>query len=186
MSKFARSKKARDTAYLTFATPHSQRAGSGSAGTIDKDIGISPITRWFAFVLNNDEAVSIPSSPAVGMVFDCALPPGTLIMDAMVRLDEAFDGTGNNDVDIGDVNDGDGWADGLDFTTAVTTDAVWFRDVSAGYMAYSDIVKGTSGPQYYPDGGTIRVLVGTADDMTVGKAILFLKTISYNELQGAE
>jgi hypothetical protein len=184
MSKYARSNSGRDTVYQQFHTPHSARAGLNSDSIIDADTGKSPISRWLAFVLSFDEAVSVPT---VGMVYDCQLPPNTLVLSAMVRKDTAFVGTGTDDVDVGDTDDPNGWLDGIDLSAALTTAGVpvWLRDVDAGYMAYSDIVKGTSGPQYYP-AGVIRVIAGSADDFTAGEAILFLETISYNEAINAE
>jgi hypothetical protein len=185
MSKFARSKEGRDTVYMQFHTPHSARGGENSLGVIDKDTGQSPIARWLTYALSFDEAVSVPT---VGMVYDCEIPPGTLIESARIRVDTAFVGTGTNDVDVGDPSQTDGWIDGVDLSAALTTAGipVWFRDVSTDYMVYSDIVLGTSGPQLYYNGGTIRVLIATADDLTAGEAVLQFLTNSYCEPINAE
>jgi len=185
MSKFARSKKGRDTVYVQFHTPHSARGGENSAGVTDADNGQSPISRWLSYALSYDEAVSVPT---VGMVFDCPIPPNTLVDEARVRVDTPYVGTGTNDVDIGDSDQSDGWIDGADFSAALaaTGRPYFYNDVNATYMAYTDIVKGTSGPQFYHEGGTVRVIIASADDLTAGEAILFLRTMSYCEPINAE
>jgi len=185
MSKFARSKEGRDTVYLQFHTPHSARGGDNSLGVIDKDTGQSPIARWLTYALSYDEAVSVQT---VGMVFDCEIPPGTLVEAARVRVDTPYVGTGTDDVNVGDSDDEDGWLDGADLSAALaaTGRPYWLNDVSAGYMAYTDIVQGTSGPQFYHEGGTVRVIIASADDMTAGEAILQLLTNSYCEPINAE
>lgn len=185
MSKYARSKTGRDTLYMQFHTPHSARQGLNSDAVTDPDNGQSPIARWLAYALSHDEAVSIQT---VGMVFDCAIPPNTLVESARVRIDTAFVGTGTNDVNVGDSDDEDGWIDGADFSAALAAVGrpYWYNDVSAGYMAYTDIVQGTSGPQFYHEGGTVRVIIASADDLTAGEAVLMLLTNSYCEPIDAE
>ena len=186
MSYFARAKKGLNTLYMQFRTPHSARGGLNSDGVKDADTGQSPITRWLSYALSYDDAVSITA----GWVFDCPIPPGSLVDEARVRVDTPFVGTGTDDVNVGDSDQADGWIDGADFSAALATALTpyWYNDVNATYMAYTDIVKGTSGPQYYHAGGKVRVLIPAAgaDDLTAGEAILFLRTISYCEPLGAE
>jgi hypothetical protein len=189
MSIYARAKKGLNTLYMQFRTPHSARLGSeNSAGVTDADTGQSPIARWLSYALNYSDAVSVPT---VGMVFDCPIPAGSLVELARVRMDVPFTGTvgtGLDDVNIGDSNDEDGWADGLDFTAALATAGVpvYYQDVSAAYMAYVDITQGSAGPQFYFNGGTVRVIVASTDDLLTGNAVLQLLTNSYCEPLGAE
>ncbi len=189
MSIYARAKKGLNTLYMQFRTPHSVRAASeNSAGVQDADTGQSPVARWLSYALNYDDAVSVPT---VGMVFDCTIPAGSLVERARVRLDIPFTGTvgtGLDDVNIGDSDDEDGWADGLDFGAALATAGtpIFYEDVSAGYMAYADITKGSAGAQLYFFGGTVRVIISSTDDLLTGKAVLQLLTNSYCEPLGAE
>lgn len=184
---FARSKKETNTTYLQFQPLKSIRSGLGSGEDVDANTGQSPITRWLAYALSWDDAVSNTADPTL-TEFHLQVPRGSIVLDCLVRLDEEFDGTDTNDVDIGDSDDPNGYADGLDLTTSAATVPIVFRDASAAYIERTtDAVKGTSGPQYYPSGG--RVIVGIATnttDMTQGEAIVFLKTISYCEPALAE
>jgi hypothetical protein len=52
----------------------------------------------------------------------------------------------------------------------------------------ADITQGTSGAQYFQWGGYVEIWPNTniATASTAGKAIVFLKTISYNEDLDAE
>ena len=183
-ARYARAGYVPDTTYVQFRSVKSARGGEGPDGIVDWNTGKSPIARYLTYVIKYDEAVS---EPGVGMVVRCNIPRGTLVRDALVRLDTAFSGTGCSAVDIGDSNDSDGYAVDLDFTTSTASGPVWFRDANAAYVnRASDISQGTSGAQFYKDGGVVTVVLATADDMTAGLALLFLETISYHEDQGAE
>ena len=184
---FARGNAASNTAYFMFQNLKSVRSGLGSGAEVDANTGKSPITRWIACALSWDDAVSNADDNTL-LEFHIRVPEGSIILDCMLRLDEEFDGTDTNDVDIGDSDDADGYADGLDLTTSAATVAILMRDASAAYIERTtDAVKGTSGPQYYPAGG--RIIVGIATNttaMTQGEAVLFLRTISYCEPALAE
>lgn len=181
---FARSKSAPDTYYATFKQVRAQRATADGDAVSDVDTGKSPISRWLTYALQYSDKVSNAAGSA--WVLKCLIPRGSIVLDAIVRLDEAFDGTGADSVEIGDSDQASGYAAALDFTTAVTTDAVIFRDADAVYVnKASDASDGSTGPQYYPDGGVVEVEIATTVP-TQGKALLFLHTISYNEDQAAE
>ena len=165
------------TKYVMFEIQREQRVGLNSGDTYDADLGFSPITRWLAKAFEYDDAISVAGT---GMVVRVPVPRGALVLNVAFLLDEAFDQAGSDAVDAGDGNDADGWADGISLQTSVANGRVCLWDVSAAYNT-GDAVKGTSGPQMYPDGDTIDVIVGTADDGTAGKAILLMRVISYHE-----
>jgi hypothetical protein len=176
-----------DTQYFQFKPVNDARAGLNSTSTVANDNGMSPITRWLSFAFDFDD---LTSTAATGEFIRLDIPRGTLVMDCYVRLDAAFVGGTHNDVNIGDTNDADGYADGLDWSAM--TDATipqFFHDASAAYVAdTADIVQGTSGAQYFQWGGYVEIWPNTniATAATAGRAIVFLKTISYNENLAAE
>ena len=179
--RHVRGKRAPDTAYTTFKTVHSQRSATrdGDPNT-DVDLGSSPITRWLSYAFTFEDGASNTDGR---YTYSFLVPRGSIIMDAMVRLDEEWDGTGS-DVNIGDSSQASGYADALDLTSAITTTPILKRDASAVYVDKdaADIVAGTTSFQIYINGGTVlAVAQGSPINMTQGKAILFLKTLSYHE-----
>jgi hypothetical protein len=185
-----RQKRAPDTEYMTFKTIHSARSVvmDGDLST-DADIGYSPVSRWLGFAIQYSDITSNDAGDA--QIINLSIPRGTLLMDCYVRVDTAWTSEGAADIDIGDSNIVNGYADALDWSAAVGTTPVWHRDADAVYIDIdaADIVQGTTGAQYYPNGGTVLVTFNTAFVATVptaGRAVVFLKTISYNEPQGSE
>ena len=172
---YARSNDDPNTQYMTFRVIHSDRGGSDdAAATVDRDTGKSPITRWYAWYFDYDDAVLVGSD----YIIKCQVPPNTIAMKAMVRIDTVFDGIGSDDVDIGDTNV-DGWMDGESFQSAGL-----IFDHDAAYNT-GTANAGVAGPQLYSDGDTIDIDIGTAAS-TQGRGVLFLESISYNEELNAE
>lgn len=171
---YVRKKDAPDTMYHSFKPVHGQRAGLGSGAEVDADTGESPIARWIAFAFDYSDFASNPD--AVGNIVRGIVPRGTMALRCLVRVDTLFEGTGNDDIDIGDGDDGAGWADGLDFTsTGIKADPD---------SAYNWHLNGTL--RLYEHGDTLDVLFKNATAPTAGEAIVFLEVISYHENLSAE
>jgi len=171
----ARAQEGANTQYATFKTVRSQLDGSGSDAVLTADIGESPVGRWLAYALDYSDAVS----EATGITAQIGIDSGTIIIrGGLTRVDTAFD-TGIT-IDIGDLDDTDGWAD----RHAVDTAGIILYDTSAAYNVYDDASKGVKGMQYYENGGTLVVTFSAMP--TQGEAVIFLETISYNEPLGAE
>jgi len=97
-------------------------------------------------------------------------------MRVVARVDTAFVGTGNNDIDIGDDVDADGWGDGLDFSSQgakYDPDAVFNSAGSTGFKHYATL-------------DSIDVHFKNATAPTAGEAILFVEVISYHEAYSEE
>ena len=165
------------TAYTYHTPARSQR--TGEEGDYDAELGKSPMAVWLMKAFDYTDAVS--KEELAGMVVQVPIQHNAIVDRCMVRIDEDFDGTGSDDVNIGDSNDTDGWGDGFDFGTPETL----LFDSNAAYNT-GDAVYGTSGPQYYIEGDVIHVIVATADDMTQGQGILMLRVVTYAEDTGAE
>lgn len=183
-----RKKRSPETTYMTFKRTFSQRATADGDAVTDTDIGIGPVTRWIAKSFDYSDIASNAAGNA--FVVELPVPRGTFIMDCYLRLDQAFTSENADDVDIGDSNLVAGWADALNLSTSVGTTPVWYRDADAAYTnKASDISAATTGAQYYKDGGNVLVTFKTAfssSPPTAGRAIVFLKTLSYNEPQNSE
>jgi len=182
----ARGRREPNTAYMTFKQIHSQRSATldGDPST-DVDLGRSPVTRWLAYAFDFDDGGSNTDGR---YTYSFLVPRGTIVMDAIVRLDTEWDGSGS-DINIGDSNQASGYHDAVDLTSAVTTTPILKRDANAVYIDIdaADIVAGTTGYQIYYNGGTVlAVAVGDPTTMTQGQAILFLKTLSYHEPLNSE
>lgn len=181
---FARKTRGADTHYFQFAKVRSARSTDDGDAVTDVNTGASPVTRWLTYVISYDDVVS--NSAGTDWVVNCLIPRNTLIMDAMVRLDQVFDGNGANSVEVGDANQESGWAAAIDLTTSVTSGPVYFRDANAVYTdKTSDISQGSTGAQYYKEGGQVIVTLATTVP-TQGRAVLLLATPSYNEPQNSE
>lgn len=175
---YVRSKEAPDTVLFTFRVVHDYR------GIIEGDItdspltGKSPISRWLAWAVDYDDFVSHPDQ--VGYVARCQIPRGTIAIQCVTRVDTAFlAATPGADIDIGDGNDPNGWADSLDWSTSA---GVIMADANAAYNdPTSDPAAGSAGIQYYSTGDTLDVNWNNATAPTAGRAIVFLKCISYHE-----
>jgi len=181
---YASRKRGRDTAYMQFAKVRSQRHTLDGDAATDADTGASPVTRWLTYAFDYEDRVS--NSGGTEWIVNCLVPRGALVFDAMLRLDEEFDGTGANSVEIGDANQASGYAAAIDLTAVPGNTPLWYRDADAVYVnKASDIAAGATGPQYYQEGGVVIVQLATTLP-TQGRAILFLATISYNEPQDSE
>jgi hypothetical protein len=146
--------------------------------------GRSPTSRWLAKAFDYSDLVSTDAGTAA--LVKVNVPEGSIVTDCMVRLDEVFDGTGANAIDVGDSNVADGWAVNLDLTTSVASVPVIFRDANAVYTnKASDCSAGSTGAQLYMTGGVITIGNWTTPP-TQGQGIIFLHIISYHEAQGAE
>lgn len=180
---YARSNDIENTTYMTFRVIHSDRGGSDdAAGTVDADSGKSPVARWLTWALDHDDFVSNPTG-ATGHMAKCQVPRGTIALKLLARLDEVFDDEAEaDDIDIGDGNDTDGWADSLNW---ITDGVGLYYDADAAYNT-GDASAGVSGPQYYSGADTIDVLWKNATAPTQGKVVIFLQVISYHENVGAE
>lgn len=181
----ARSRHAPDTTYLQFRPVRSSK-DSIYVGDVsnDADLGASPVSRWLAYAFDHADLVS--NAAGTAWVAQFQIPHGSFVIDHYLRLDEEFDGTGANAVDIGDSNDTDGWAVNLDLTAAPGTTPTWHRDADAAYVnKASNVSAGVSGGQYYQYGGVIEAIIATTVP-TKGKAIAFFEIISYHEDQDAE
>jgi hypothetical protein len=169
---------------MQFKKVHSKRAVLDGDATTEVDSGASPITRWLAYAFDYADRVS--NSGETAWIINCLVPRGSLIMDAMVRLDQAFDGTAANSVEIGDANQASGYAAAIDLTQDPGTTPIWIRDANAVYVdTTNDISAGSTGAQYYKEGGVVIVVLSTTVP-TQGRALLFLETPSYNEPQNSE
>lgn len=167
-----RSEKGADTQYFSFKIVRDQRSGLGTGAVVAEDVGYSPITRWLAYAVNYDDAVS-----GAAITARAGIPAGTIVLEGgLVRVDQAW---GALTLNIGDGTDADGWGVGVDISTAGVL--LWDRD--AAYNT-GDPVAGTSGPQYYQNGGEL-ILTFSANP-AAGRAVVFLKTLSYNEPLGGE
>jgi len=175
---YVRSHDAPDTVLMTFRVVHDARA------TIDGDItdsdltGASPISRWLAWAVDYDDFVSDPDK--VGYHARCQIPRGTIAIQCVTRVDTIFTAeTPAKDIDIGDDNVANGWADSLDCFTAAT---VIMADADAVYNdPTSDPSAGATGIQYYPTGDTLDINWNHATAPAAGRALVFLKCISYHE-----
>ena len=188
-AEHVRQSRAPDTKYVTFKIVHSARSATmdGDLST-DVDLGESPVARWFGYAIDYADIASNAAGSA--HVINLSIPRGTLLKDCLVRVDTAWTTEGADDIDIGDSNIVNGYADDLDWSTSVGTTPVWHRDANAVYVnTASDIAAGATGAQYYPNGGTVVVTFNTAFTSSVptaGRAIVWLETISYHEPQGSE
>lgn len=181
---YVRSNLAPDTEYVSFKQVHSAR-DTARDGVTDSDTGRSPIGRYLAYAFDYADVVSATDGSA--WVVNCIVPRGSLIRDALLRLDEEFDGTNADSVEIGDSNQASGYAAAIDLTAVPGDTPLWYRDADALYVnRASDVAAGATGAQYYQHGGVVVVLLATGDAPTTGRAILFLETISYCEDQDAE
>ncbi len=184
-----RQERAPDTEYMTFKRVHSARSVTmdGDLST-DADFGYSPVARWLGFAIKYDYITS--NSAGDAHIINLSIPRGTLLKDCYVRVDTAWTSEGADDIDIGDSNVADGYADALNWSASVGTTPVWHRDANADYIDYdADIAAGTTGAQYYVNGGTVVITFNTAFTSSVptaGRAVVWLETISYNEPQGSE
>jgi len=171
---YARSKDASNTYYLTFKAVHQSRDGLNSGSIVDADTGKSPVSRWLTGAFAYDDFTSNPDS--VGHEVRFLLPPNTFVLRVAARVDTAFVGTGNNDIDIGDDDDPDGWGDALDFSST-----------GGKYDPNSEFnPAGTTGFKYYSDLDSIDVQFKNATAPTAGEALLHVEVISYHEDLGAE
>lgn len=178
---YARSNDIENTTYMTFRVIHSDRGGSDdAAGIVDTDSGKSPVARWLTWALDYDDFVSNPTG-ATGYVAKCQVPRGTIALKLLARLEEVFAGAGKTDIDIGDGDNTDGWADAFNWGTTTGL----YYDENAAYNT-GDASAGVAGPQYYSGADTIDVLWGNATAPTQGKVVIFLEVISYHEDVGAE
>ena len=173
---YARANSDPNTTYMTFRVIHSDRGGSDdAAAAVDRDTGKSPIARWYAWYFDYDDAVLVGSN----YIIKCQVPPNTIAMKLMVRIDTVFDGTGSDSVDIGDGDTTTGWL------TALSFQATGLKfDHDAVYNTGTAVAT-SAGPQLYSDGDTIDIDIGTAAS-TQGQGVLFLESISYNEELNAE
>jgi hypothetical protein len=172
---YVRSQKAPDTFYQSFKAVRSQRDAPGDLTVRDEDTGRSPVSRWLSWAFDYADFVSNTTGYTGHWVL-CQVPRGTMALRAVARVDVAFVGTGNNDIDIGDGNDLDGWLDGADFSST------GLKTVTKG--AYNWITAGTG--VFYADGDQIEVGFKNATAPTAGEAILFVECISYHEDLSAE
>jgi hypothetical protein len=169
---YVRKTDAPDTYLETFkAVKHSSRDGLGSGAITDNDTGKSPISRWLSFAFQYSDFVSNDTG-ATGHKVKCQIPRGTMALLAVARVDTAFVGTGNNDIDVGDGSTTDGWMNGMDFSSTGLK-----VDPDGAYQ----ITKSDGTGAFYPDGDTVDVLFKNATAPTAGEAILFLQVISYHE-----
>jgi len=160
----------KNTTYGEFSYIREQKHGRNSGALYDPDSGYSPMTRWLAKAFDYSDFVSSPQG-RTGHVAQLPIPRGSIVLRCVTRVDTAFVGTGNTDIDIGDPDDQDGWADGISFaTTGVKIDG------DADYNWHAD---GTG--VFYDTGGTVQVLFQNATAPTAGEAIVFLEIISYHE-----
>jgi len=158
------------TAYSEFEIQREQRHGLNSSATYDPNSGYSPVSRWLAKAFTFDDFVSHPTGET-GHCAQLQVPRGTIMLRCVARVDTAFVGTGNNDIDVGDNDDTDGWGDGLDFSSTGVK-----YDPNSVYNP-----AGTTGFAYYASGDTIDVLMKNATAPTAGQAIVFMEVISYHE-----
>lgn len=180
----ARGDRAQSTAYFQFEEVRQARSTLWGDQTTDVNTGASPVTRWLAYAMDYADRVS--NTAGTAWVIQCLVPEGSFVYDCVVRLDQAFDGTGANSVEIGDSNQASGWAAAQDLTQDPGTTPIWIRDNDAVYTnRASDISQGATGGQYYQNGGVVEVVLATTLP-TQGRAVLFLRTISYNEPQNSE
>jgi len=169
---------------MTFRVVHDYRAIlDGDLTDSVQSTGKSPISRWLAWAIEHDEFVSDPDK--IGYVARCQIPRGTIALRVMTRVDTAFlAATPGADIDIGDDNIANGWADSLDWSTAA---GVIMADQDAVYNdPTTDPNAGVAGAQYYETGDTIDINWNNATAPTAGKAIVFLLCISYHEDLNAE
>lgn len=176
------------TSYVTVKRMHSQRATADGDAVTDVTIGQGPFTYYIAKAFDYDDIVSNAAGSA--FVVNIPVPRGSLIIDCMLRVDQAFTSESLDDLNIGDSNQASGWADALDLSTTVTTNPLWHRDSNAVYADKTgDIAAGATGAQYYTEGGVVICTVATAfttSPPTAGRAIIFLETLSYNEPLSSE
>lgn len=173
---YARKSIAPDTQYFGFkAVKHSSRDGLNSASVVDADTGTSPISRWLAYVFDYADFTS-NNQGATGHEVDCLLPAQSIVLRVVARVDVAFVGTGNNDIDVGDDDAADGWGDGLDFSS---TGAKY--DPNAAFNS-----AGATGFKHYATVDSIDVHFKNATAPTAGKALLFVEVISYHEAYEAD
>jgi hypothetical protein len=178
---YIRESNAPDTQFVSFRPVREQKAGLGADGAVDDVTGKSVISRWFGFAVDHDDFVSNPD--ATGYIAKCPIPRGTTVIEVAARVDTAFEAAGPaGDIDIGDGNDSDGWADGLDFSSSAI-----LRDADAAYNdPTADPSDGSAGWQWYEDGDTLDVLWKNGTAPTAGEAVIMFKTFSYHEAAGAE
>jgi len=168
----ARNEDHPSTEYFQFEPKRDKRAGNNSASTVDENPGFSPISRWLTATLDNSDFASNPD--ATGYRAQFIVPRDTIALQCVVRVDEAFDNASS--VNIGDGSDADGWAQSLNLTgTGLKIDP------DAAYQP-----GGSGGGKYYEDGDTVDVETATGTVPSQGKALLFLKIISYHEDAEAE
>lgn len=181
--RYVSSRQAPDTVLMTFRVIHGQRAVIDGDPADDPETGRSPVSRWLAWAFDYDDFISNPDE--VGYHCKLIIPRGTIAVECAARVDLAFlAATPGADIDIGDDLVVNGWADSLDWSTAAS---VVTRDADAVYNNFAtDPTKGTAGWQYYEEGDTLDVNWNNATAPTAGRAIVFLKCISYHEDIGAE
>ncbi|MHC4542926.1 MAG: hypothetical protein ACYSYL_00165 [Planctomycetota bacterium] len=159
-----------DTHYFTFKpVKHSNRDGTPGDNPTDADTGMSPLSRWLTFTFTYADFESNPE--ATGHRVQAMTPPNTIALRSLCRVDTAFVGTGNNDIDVGDGNDTAGWGDGLDFSSTGGK-----YDPNSTYNP-----AGSTGFAFYEDPDTIDILFKNATAPTAGAAKVFLEVISYHE-----
>lgn len=166
----ARAHRDPNTHFFTFKpVKHSNRDGLYGDDPVDADTGMSPLSRWLTWSFAHSDFESNPET--VGYMVRAMTPPNTLALRLVARVDTGFVGTGNDDIDVGDANDPDGWGDGLDFSTTGGK-----SDPDAVYNP-----AGTTGIVFYETPDTIDVLFKNATAPTAGAAKIFLEVISYHE-----
>lgn len=164
------------TAYVEAHTPH------GVLDGYDKDATVSPMTgkvtpwAWLGYCLDASDA---ESENATGMIIEVPIPAGAWVQGCEVRIEEAFAGTGTDDVDCGDAANADGYLDGADLSQAAGT---VLRDVDAAYVSGTSDTPG----KFYANGDHLKVRVGSADDLTAGKATIWFLMKTYFERLEAE
>lgn len=180
--RYVSSREAPDTVLMQFRVARDQRATIDGDQGDAPDTGRSPISRWLAWAFDYDDFISNPGTTRC--IARLQIPRGTIGMQVFARVEIAWtDATVAADVDIGDGNVVNGWADSVDWSTV----GVITRDADAVYNNLAtDPTQGTEGWQYYVNGDTLDVNWNSVTLPTAGRAIVFMRCVSYHEDLDAE
>lgn len=163
------SKEVPATYYGTFE-PRREQKTSELDGGHDAYLGHAPLSRWEMFCFEYSDFVS--DSGTYKVKFN--LPPNSVALRCLMRVDTAF--VGSVSANVGDADDADGWGAALALNATG-----WKYDPDAVFNPSGT----TGGLKEYAGGGPIEVALN-AGPPTAGAAIVAIEVISYHEDLEAE
>ena len=167
IAHMVRSDKAMGTHYLAVGPVREEKSGLGD-GTIDAWFSSAPAPHRHSWAIDYD---SFDGASSISLY----LPNNTIVLEALLRVDEAYDA--GLTMSLGDTSQATGWLN------AVAADTVGLFGANGVYNSGA-AVPGTTGPQIYTSSNPLTLSASAVP--TQGKAIVMLLVAGYAEDYGAE